>query len=62
MEIEKTIPAVFVVSFGIFLLNTLTLGAPMIFDHIDKITNAIVVVLIPPAVEEGADPINIIIE
>ena len=58
----KTTVDLTTVSCGILLLNALTVFLPLIFDQIDRTTIAIVVVLMPPAVEEGAEPMNIIIQ
>lgn len=62
IEAATTTYALWTVSCLIRLLNTRTEECPLILDHIPKNTIAIVVVLIPPAVDEGAEPMNISIE
>ena len=57
-----TANALVTVSFGILLLNTLTCVLPLILDHRPRTMIASVVVLIPPAVDDGAEPMNISIE
>ena len=56
---EKTINDLETVSGLIDLLNIVTCFLPLSFDHRATIIIPIVVVLIPPAVDEGAEPMNI---
>lgn len=62
IEIVKTVYESETVSYEIRFLNTLTLSCERSLPKILNITIANVVVRIPPAVEAGADPMNIIIE
>ena len=62
MEIIKTKNEEITVSFGILRLKILMSLLPLNFDQTAKIIIAKVVVRIPPAVDEGAEPMNIITE